>query len=83
MTTKDTADVAPRAAALHELHDTDDSTLDIATGLGLSAEEYDAAKRLLSRTPNKVEIGIFSAMWNEHCSKRLALQTISIILGIW
>ena len=34
----------------------------------LSLEEYAHIKRILDREPNLVEIGIFSAMWSEHCS---------------
>ena len=34
----------------------------------LSAEDYDHIKQILGRMPNLVEIGIFSAMWSEHCS---------------
>ncbi len=35
---------------------------------GLSLEEYSKIKKLLNRDPNLLELGIFSAMWNEHCS---------------
>ncbi len=35
---------------------------------GLKIEEYKNIKKLLNRDPNLLEIGIFSAMWNEHCS---------------
>ncbi len=31
-------------------------------------EEYQRIKELLGREPNLVELGIFSAMWSEHCS---------------
>jgi len=34
----------------------------------LSLEEYTDIKRILGRSPNLVEIGVFSAMWSEHCS---------------
>ncbi len=34
----------------------------------LSEEEYLQIKQILGREPNLVEIGIFSAMWSEHCS---------------
>ncbi|MFZ2968091.1 MAG: phosphoribosylformylglycinamidine synthase subunit PurL [Sulfuricurvum sp.] len=34
----------------------------------LSLDDYDHIKRILGREPNLVEIGIFSAMWSEHCS---------------
>ena len=35
---------------------------------GLKADEYKKICNLLKRTPNITELGIFSAMWNEHCS---------------
>ncbi len=35
---------------------------------GLSFEEYKNIQNLLKRNPNLLELGIFSAMWNEHCS---------------
>ncbi|HSE65124.1 MAG TPA: phosphoribosylformylglycinamidine synthase subunit PurL [Thermoanaerobaculia bacterium] len=34
----------------------------------LSADEYDRIVEILGREPNLVELGIFSAMWSEHCS---------------
>lgn len=40
----------------------------LATRLGLTADEFQEACGLLSRVPTFTEIGIFSAMWNEHCS---------------
>ena len=36
--------------------------------MDLRAEEYKKICELLKRTPNITELGIFSAMWNEHCS---------------
>tara|TARA_Y200000002_G_scaffold321170_1_gene281223 strand:- start:64 stop:2244 length:2181 start_codon:yes stop_codon:yes gene_type:complete len=35
---------------------------------GLKLEEYNTIKKLIRREPNLLELGIFSAMWNEHCS---------------
>ena len=35
---------------------------------GLDLKEYKKIKELLKRDPNLLELGIFSAMWNEHCS---------------
>ncbi|RMF36204.1 MAG: phosphoribosylformylglycinamidine synthase subunit PurL [Alphaproteobacteria bacterium] len=40
----------------------------MAAELGLSEQEYSDILRLLGRTPSVTELGIFSAMWNEHCS---------------
>src|SRR5438046_491889 len=35
---------------------------------GLTAEEYQRILALIGREPSITELGIFSAMWNEHCS---------------
>jgi phosphoribosylformylglycinamidine synthase II len=35
---------------------------------GLKPDEYTKIKELLKREPNLLELGVFSAMWNEHCS---------------
>ena len=44
------------------------TNVDQAKQLGLTASEFDKIKELIGRTPNFTELGIFSAMWNEHCS---------------
>ncbi|WP_193141094.1 phosphoribosylformylglycinamidine synthase subunit PurL [Meridianimarinicoccus sp. MJW13] len=43
-------------------------TPDLIAAHGLNAEEYDRILGLLNREPTFTELGIFSAMWNEHCS---------------
>ena len=35
---------------------------------GLTPEEYERLVKLIGRAPTFTELGIFSAMWNEHCS---------------
>ena len=41
---------------------------DTARQFGLDAEEFARACRIMGRTPNFTELGIFSVMWSEHCS---------------
>ncbi|MGA7787289.1 MAG: phosphoribosylformylglycinamidine synthase subunit PurL, partial [Xanthobacteraceae bacterium] len=46
---------------------------------GLKPEEYERIVELIGRTPSFTELGIFSAMWNEHCSyksSRIHLRTL-------
>ena len=46
---------------------------------GLKPDEYQRILDLIGRTPTFTELGIFSAMWNEHCSyksSRLHLKTL-------
>ncbi len=40
----------------------------VAIDHGLKKDEYAKICEQLKRTPNITELGIFSAMWNEHCS---------------
>ncbi|MBU0549214.1 MAG: phosphoribosylformylglycinamidine synthase subunit PurL [Candidatus Omnitrophica bacterium] len=40
----------------------------LAESLGLTENEFNKIKQLLKRTPNFTELGVFSAMWSEHCS---------------
>ena len=35
---------------------------------GLAPDEYARAAAILGRPPNPVELGVFAAMWSEHCS---------------
>ena len=35
---------------------------------GLTEEEYEKIIKIIGKKPNFTELGIFSAMWNEHCS---------------
>ena len=43
-------------------------TPEIVAEHGLSPEEYERILEALGRTPNLLELGIFSVMWSEHCS---------------
>ena len=43
-------------------------TPQIVAAHGLSQDEYSRIRTVLGRDPNLVELGIFSAMWSEHCS---------------
>ena len=46
---------------------------------GLKPEEYERILKLIGRVPSFTELGIFSAMWNEHCSyksSRIHLRTL-------
>jgi len=43
-------------------------TPELAAAHGLKPDEYERLLKLIGRTPSFTELGIFSAMWNEHCS---------------
>ncbi|HUK13530.1 MAG TPA: AIR synthase related protein, partial [Thermoanaerobaculaceae bacterium] len=44
------------------------ATATLAREHGLSGPEYERILALLARTPNLTELGIFAALWSEHCS---------------
>ncbi len=64
-------------------------TNEIVIKHGLKLEEYKKIKDLMKREPNLLELGIFSAMWNEHCSyksskfhlKKLPTKNKNVIQG--
>jgi phosphoribosylformylglycinamidine synthase II len=43
-------------------------SLDVALEHNLTAAEYDLIVGALGRTPTLTELGVFSALWSEHCS---------------
>jgi phosphoribosylformylglycinamidine synthase II len=43
-------------------------TKELALNHGLTAEEYDRIIRRLGREPRFTELGLFSALWSEHCA---------------
>ena len=43
-------------------------TPDLIEAHGLKPDEYERILELIGREPTFTELGIFSAMWNEHCS---------------
>ncbi|MBM3568199.1 MAG: phosphoribosylformylglycinamidine synthase subunit PurL [Alphaproteobacteria bacterium] len=61
----------------------------LAAEYGLKPDEYARILTLLGRTPNQAELGMFSAMWSEHCSykssrkwlRRLPTQAPWVVQG--
>src|SRR3982075_3907297 len=54
-------------------------TPELVAAHGLKPDEYQRIRKLIGRTPTFTELGIFSAMWNEHCSyksSKLHLRTL-------
>jgi len=43
-------------------------TPELVADHGLKLDEYQKILQLIGRAPTYTELGIFSAMWNEHCS---------------
>ncbi len=54
-------------------------TPELIAAHGLKPDEYQRIVKLIGRAPSFTELGIFSAMWNEHCSyksSRIHLRTL-------
>src|SRR5512135_1391737 len=64
-------------------------TPEIVAAHGLKLDEYERILKLIGRVPTFTELGIFSAMWSEHCSykssriwlKKLPTQAPWVIQG--
>ena len=76
-----------KRATLIQLADTPLKTLMETHKLSLS--EFDAIQKILGRLPTLAELGVFSAMWSEHCSyksskahlKRLPTSGENVLVG--
>jgi len=44
--------------------------------LGLTGSEYEDIIKILGREPNKVELGMYSVMWSEHCSYKSSKEQL-------
>ncbi len=54
-------------------------TPELVAAHGLTPDEYERIVALIGRPPSFTELGIFSAMWNEHCSyksSKIHLRTL-------
>ncbi len=54
-------------------------SLETAKKLGLLEEEYERIKEVLGRVPNFTELGIYSAMWSEHCSYKNSIALLKTL----
>ncbi|NMP23929.1 phosphoribosylformylglycinamidine synthase subunit PurL [Sulfobacillus harzensis] len=48
-----------------------------ASDVGLTAEEYARITELMGREPNDLELGLFGALWSEHCSYKNSKALLS------
>ncbi|MBI5154144.1 phosphoribosylformylglycinamidine synthase subunit PurL [Candidatus Poribacteria bacterium] len=54
-------------------------TLDLARESGLTAEEYDRIISRLGREPTYTELGLFSALWSEHCAYKHSRPLLALL----
>ncbi|UCD14997.1 MAG: phosphoribosylformylglycinamidine synthase subunit PurL [Candidatus Omnitrophota bacterium] len=55
------------------------TNLEIAQKIGISPQEYKQITELLKREPNYTELGLFSAMWSEHCSYKNSKKLLRLL----
>ncbi|MHB8780831.1 MAG: phosphoribosylformylglycinamidine synthase subunit PurL [Candidatus Geothermincolia bacterium] len=56
-----------------------DNVSELYRELGLTTEEFEEIKRLLGREPTKVELGMYSLMWSEHCSYKSSKPILKML----
>jgi phosphoribosylformylglycinamidine synthase II len=54
-------------------------TAELVADHGLSEDEYEQIKRIMGRTPTFTELGVFSAMWSEHCGYKNSRPLLSLL----
>ena len=54
-------------------------TPDLVREHGLTPPEFDRVRTMLGRTPTFTELGIVSALWNEHCSYKHSRNTLKTL----
>lgn len=55
------------------------TTVETAKQLGLLPEEFEKITSILGRTPNFVELSIYSVMWSEHCSYKNSITWLKTL----
>ena len=55
------------------------ATLEQATEMGLTPEEFSQIKEIMGRTPNFTEMCIYSVMWSEHCSYKNSIKWLKTL----
>jgi len=54
-------------------------TPEVVAGHGLSEDEYGRIVRILGRHPTFTELGVFSAMWSEHCGYKNSKRMLRLL----
>ncbi|GAF96476.1 unnamed protein product, partial [marine sediment metagenome] len=53
-------------------------TPEVVKEMGLTDEEYNLIKKKIGKEPNFTELGLFSAMWSEHCSYKTSKPVLKL-----
>jgi phosphoribosylformylglycinamidine synthase len=54
-------------------------TSELVSDHGLSADEYERIRRVMGRDPTYTELGVFSAMWSEHCGYKNSRRLLRLL----
>tara|TARA_Y100000589_G_scaffold332307_1_gene391567 strand:+ start:4146 stop:6389 length:2244 start_codon:yes stop_codon:yes gene_type:complete len=55
------------------------ATIEQATEMGLTPEEFSQIKEIMGRIPNFTEMCIYSVMWSEHCSYKNSIKWLKTL----
>ena len=62
-----------------KLYTEKETTLEDANELGLLPEEFSKICNILNRNPTYTELGIYSALWSEHCSYKNSIRLLKTL----
>ena len=54
-------------------------TIEQLDEIALTEEEYEQIVTLLGREPNNLELGLFGALWSEHCGYKHSKPLLGIL----
>ncbi len=54
-------------------------TEEVVADHGLSPDEYERVQRIMGRDPTFTELGVFSAMWSEHCGYKNSRPALRLL----
>lgn len=73
------ADGAPTANPVPPRAGDPEITPEVVADHGLSPEEYERVQKIMGRDPTFTELGVFSAMWSEHCGYKNSKRLLSLL----
>ena len=74
-----TADATATAPPVPPRDGDPEITPEVVADHGLSEEEYQRVLGVMGRTPTFTELGVFSAMWSEHCGYKNSKRLLSLL----
>jgi phosphoribosylformylglycinamidine synthase subunit PurL len=77
--TVSTVDENPTDTAVAPRPGDPEITAELVADHGLSEDEYERIKTMMGRVPTYTELGVFSAMWSEHCGYKNSRRLLRLL----